>query len=92
VVEQAIDRSGNRIRDIQSYTEVRRRTIGAKPAFALLELGLDIPDEVMSHPAIRDMVTAATDMICLSNVSDFSVDMAQMVFIKMRDRTSHPTT
>ncbi|KAG6375715.1 hypothetical protein JVT61DRAFT_3291 [Boletus reticuloceps] len=46
VVEQDIDRSGHRIRDIKGYLEIRRETIGAKAPFALLELALDIPDEV----------------------------------------------
>ncbi|KAG1847826.1 terpenoid synthase [Suillus subalutaceus] len=67
VVQQAIDRSGHHIRDIQSYFDVRRKTIGAWPSFALLELGLDIPDEVISHPTIEDMAVASTDMIALTN-------------------------
>jgi hypothetical protein len=70
-VQQAIDRSGHHIRDIQHYIDVRRKTIGARPAFALLELGLNIPDEVISHPTIEDMVVAATDMIVLANVGVF---------------------
>ncbi|KAG2040647.1 terpenoid synthase [Suillus americanus] len=67
VVQQAIDRSGHHIRDIQSYFDVRRKTIGAWPSFALLELGLDIPDEVISHPTFEDMAVASTDMIALTN-------------------------
>ncbi|OJA12782.1 hypothetical protein AZE42_08340 [Rhizopogon vesiculosus] len=67
VVQEAIDRDQHLVRDIQSYTEVRRRTIGVGQIFALLELGLDIPDEVWLHPAIIDMVTAAYDMSFLTN-------------------------
>ncbi|KAG2151606.1 terpenoid synthase [Suillus bovinus] len=67
VVQQAIDRKGHHIRDIQSYIDVRCRTIGARPSFALLELGLDIPDEVISHPTIKDMMAASTEMIALAN-------------------------
>jgi hypothetical protein len=69
-VQQAIDRSGHRIRDIKSYFDVRRGTIAAKAGFALLEQALDIPDEVMSHPAIQEMVLASVDMISIANVSD----------------------
>jgi hypothetical protein len=93
VVQQAIDRSGHHIRDIQSYFEVRRKSIGATSAFALLELGLDIPDEVISHPTIQDMEMASIDMIFLNNVSGLSTDMIPMSLTKLHDhRMSHPTT
>ena len=69
-MEQAIDRSGHRIRDIKSYFEVRRGSIAAKAAFAMMEQALDIPDEVMSHPVIQEMVLASADMIVIANVSD----------------------
>ncbi|KAG1873120.1 terpenoid synthase [Suillus subluteus] len=67
VVQQAIDRSGHHIRDIQSYFDLRRIAVGAKPAFVLLELGLDIPDEVISHPTIEDIIVVSLDMIALIN-------------------------
>ncbi|KAN0078464.1 Isoprenoid synthase domain containing protein [Tylopilus felleus] len=67
VVQQAIDRNKHRIRDIKSYIDVRRDTIGAKPSFALLELALDIPDEVIAHPAIQEMSFASIDMLCIGN-------------------------
>ena len=94
VVQQGVDRSGRGVRSIQSYIDLRRDMGGAKPAFALLELGLDIPDEVMSHPTIEDMAMASNAMICLSNVSDVSVDMPPppMILIKTCDRTLHRTT
>jgi len=75
IVQEVIDRSERRIRDIQSYIDLRRGTVGAKCAFALIELGLNIPDEVVSHPAIQVMETATNDMISASNVSDFSVNV-----------------
>ncbi|KAF9049393.1 hypothetical protein BDZ89DRAFT_1154657 [Hymenopellis radicata] len=43
VVDQAKDRSDDRIRTIADYMELRRITIGGKPSFALLELGMDLP-------------------------------------------------
>jgi hypothetical protein len=74
MVQEAIDRSGRLIRDIESYTNMRRNTIGIKPCFALAELGLDIPDDIISHPMIKVMEMASNDMTCLTNVSDFSVE------------------
>jgi hypothetical protein len=71
-VQQAIDRSRHRIRDIESYKDIRCYTAGVTPSFAILELGLDILDEVTLHPAIEDMATASIEIIYLHNVSDFS--------------------
>ena len=38
--------------------------------FAMMELAFDIPDEVMSHPVIQEMVLGSADMIVIANVSD----------------------
>lgn len=70
VVQQAIDRSGGHIRDIRSYLDIRRKTIGVIPSLVMLELGLRIPDEVMSLPAIQKMTLACTDIITLTNISN----------------------
>ena len=67
-MEQAIDRSGYHIRDIKSYFKARRKTTGARLAFALLEAGLDMPDEIMSHPAIEKMSLESIDMIGMAKV------------------------
>ena len=80
-VQQAVDRSGHHIRGIQSYIDMRRDSGGVYTMFAHLELGLDIPDEVMSHPAIKDMAMACNDMICFINVSNFSADTAPVILI-----------
>ncbi|KAN0100103.1 Isoprenoid synthase domain containing protein [Tylopilus felleus] len=78
MLQQAIDRSHHRIRDIESFIELRRNTIGAKPAFALLELGLEIPDEVISHPAIQQMDVAAIDMVAIANdVVSYNVEQSR---------------
>ena len=49
--------------------EVRRLTIGAIPSFAMLGLGLNLPDEAVRHPVIDELSTLAADMISLTNVS-----------------------
>ncbi|KAI0248888.1 hypothetical protein BJV78DRAFT_1156206 [Lactifluus subvellereus] len=48
VMGEADDRAQGHIRGI-----LRRLTIGGYPSFLFLELGPDIPDEVMEHPAIK---------------------------------------
>ena len=49
--------------------EVRRGTIGAKPVFAMLGVGLNLPEEAVLHPVIEELSALAVDMISLSNVS-----------------------
>ena len=49
--------------------EVRRGTIGALPVFALLGMGLNLPEEAVLHPVIEELSTLAADMISFSNVS-----------------------
>jgi hypothetical protein len=71
ILQQAIDRSGHHIRDTQSYFDLRRKSVGANPALILLELDLDIPDEVISHPTLEDMAVISLNMIILANVGVF---------------------
>ncbi|VDB91880.1 unnamed protein product [Peniophora sp. CBMAI 1063] len=55
------------IASVEEYFLLRRLTIGAKPAFAIIELDLDLPQEVVDHPVIREMEVLSVDMIILSN-------------------------
>jgi hypothetical protein len=48
--------------------DIRRLNIGAYPSFALLELTVNIPDEVMAHPDMDCLLINAIDMIILGNV------------------------
>ncbi len=69
VVKQAANRGRNYIVTVEEYFEVRRDTIGSRPAFALIELDMNLPDEAVEHPVIDEMIVLASDMIVLSNVS-----------------------
>ena len=64
-MQQAHDRSQERIRDIESYLVLRRDTIGAKLAFALL----DGEEDMLNDPSIEELENAAIDIIDLSNGS-----------------------
>ncbi|PMD27043.1 terpenoid synthase [Hyaloscypha hepaticicola] len=65
--QQAEDRSRAHIRDIASYLEVRRRTIGAKPSFNILEMDMDLPDEVKYNPTILELELLAIDLTIIAN-------------------------
>ncbi|KAG1738235.1 terpenoid synthase, partial [Suillus lakei] len=78
MVDEAIDQSEHRIRDIPSYIDMRRCTVGVRPMLALLELGLNIPDEVISHPTIETMTIACMDMIALDNdIASYNLEQAR---------------
>lgn len=68
--QQAEDRSRLHIRDIASYVQVRRRTIGARPSFNILEMDMNLPDEVMHHPVIRELELLSIDLTIIANVSN----------------------
>ena len=72
IVQQAKDRTRRHIRGLDSYLEVRRDTIGAKPSFAILELEMDLPDDVFNHPILENLRLWVIDMLCIGNVSSNS--------------------
>ncbi|KAI0295705.1 terpenoid synthase [Russula brevipes] len=78
VVQQAADRTHKHVRSIQEYLEVRRDTIGAKPSFAILETGMDLPDEAVRHPIIEELAILSIDMILLGNdVASYNLEQAR---------------
>lgn len=67
VVQQSLDRSNGSIRDMQTYFEVRRDTIGAKPSFAINQIHLDLPDHIFESPIITRLTNLCIDMIIMGN-------------------------
>ncbi|KZT33900.1 terpenoid synthase [Sistotremastrum suecicum HHB10207 ss-3] len=73
VVVEASDRSSHRLRTIEEYLSLRRRTIGVKPCFDLLffdtNIDLDQPEmkDSLKNPMVESLVDIAVDMIILTN-------------------------
>ena len=67
VVQQAEDRALHRIRDIKSYFDIRRNTIGAKPSFTILQTYMSLPDDVVHDPTIEGLAAGSIDMIIIEN-------------------------
>jgi hypothetical protein len=42
------------------------------PFFAMLGVGLNLPDEAVLHPVIHELSTLAAAMIALTNVSQYT--------------------
>ena len=68
-MEEAKDRTDEHIRTINEYLELRRDTIAVKSYIAILEIGLNLPDEAVRHPVVNKLSTLAAEMVLLDNVS-----------------------
>jgi hypothetical protein len=68
VIDEASDRTSGHIRGIADYFQLRRLTAGGCALLFAMELGLDIPDEVMEHPALQSLVSLTIDSFVLTNV------------------------
>ncbi|GJJ08044.1 hypothetical protein Clacol_002251 [Clathrus columnatus] len=78
VVDEATDRESRYIRNIEDYFKIRRNTIGAKPSFAICEMYMNIPEEVMRHPVIKKLRELAIDMIIIGNdLCSYNVEQAR---------------
>ncbi|RXW15885.1 hypothetical protein EST38_g9973 [Candolleomyces aberdarensis] len=80
VTQQALDRAAGVIPDLESYIALRRDTSGCKPCWALIEYAnnLDIPDEVMDHPIVRNLGEAANDLVTWSNdIFSYNVEQSK---------------
>lgn len=70
VVEQAADRDCNSVRSIDDYLHIRRHTVGVMPSLDVLqfEMDSDLPDSVVHHPRVLQLVDLATEMVIIENV------------------------
>ena len=68
MIDEASDRARGHIRGIEDYLKLTRLTAGGYPSFLAVEAGLNIPDEVMAHPAIESLCAYAAESLVLTNV------------------------
>lgn len=90
VVQEATDRDHLITRTFDDFLLLRRQTGGVMPCFAMIGLGMDLPDSVIKHPAIVALTTHAIDMVILSNVSQ--IVRPTSLHNLMNSRTSILTT
>ncbi|KAH9945422.1 terpenoid synthase [Epithele typhae] len=80
VAQQAKDRTRGDVPSFEEYVALRWDTSGCKPCFALIEYaaGIDLPDEVASHPTVRALEEAANSYISWSNdIFSYNVEQAR---------------
>lgn len=68
VTEQARDRESDRIRTIPEFWRIRDHTGGCLPAFALIEMDLDFPEDLYQHPKLERLREIANRSIAGCNV------------------------
>lgn len=67
VIVEALDRDKAHCRSIVDYIKLRRDTCAAKPAIAIYEMAMDLPDEVFYHPAIVELVECIAELMMIDN-------------------------
>lgn len=67
VIDEASDRSKGNVRGIEEYLKLTRLTAGGYPGLLPVEAGLDIPNEVMAHPALETLCSLAAESLVLTN-------------------------
>ena len=91
MIKEAEDRENKRVRTVDDYLEFRRETFAAQASISFLSFGLELPEEVLLHPVMRNVTLASMDILCIINVS-FKFDRTYKltdVFI-FQDMHSYP--
>ena len=84
VIDEASDRSKGCVRRITDYLRLTRLTAGPYPCFFPMEMDLDIPDEVMTHPSLEMIRSMAAESLVLANVSSVCSRSTMMECLTLR--------
>jgi hypothetical protein len=67
LIQEVEDRDCGRIRDIESYLNIRREVGAVKPSFAMIEIHLNLPDRVHNNPIIKRLYQTSNDLVTMTN-------------------------
>jgi hypothetical protein len=67
VIVEALDRDEAHCRSVGDYIKLRRDTCATKPAIAMYEMGMDLPDEVFYHPVIVELAEYIAELMLIDN-------------------------
>ena len=68
MTDEASDRTRGHIRNVADYFQLRKLTAATYASLFPVELGLDIPDDVMEHSVLQSLCSLTTDSLVLTNV------------------------
>ncbi|KEP45685.1 terpene synthase family, metal-binding domain protein [Rhizoctonia solani 123E] len=80
VFQQKVNRSTDTTPSIEEYIQLRRDTSAMKIAWAVLEysLDMDLPDEVVNHPIVKELADAGNDILTWANdIYSFPIEFAR---------------
>jgi len=69
MIKEAEDRENKRVRTVDDYLQLRRETFAAQASISFLSFGLELPEEVLLHPVMKNVTLASMDILCIINVS-----------------------
>ncbi|KAJ6537518.1 terpenoid synthase [Mycena vulgaris] len=77
-VQQCIDRKNNFARNSEEYLAVRRHSSSMWPAYAIMELDIDVADEAYYHPVLENLRTWGFILICIDNdIFSYNIERAR---------------
>ncbi|TFK35656.1 isoprenoid synthase domain-containing protein [Crucibulum laeve] len=65
--QEAEERKNKHLRGVEDYLLLRRDTGAARPALALLEFGLELPDSVLYHPVVAELTDITIVLLAIGN-------------------------
>ncbi len=70
VVQEALDRESTQPITVEAYVRTRRSSVGLWPFLDLARwtFDIDLPEETLKHPVLREMEEATVDLVALANV------------------------
>jgi len=71
VVVEADDRANIIVRGVEDYLALRIDTAGPRATLAIIEFGLNLPDEILQSPIIAALTESASVLIAVINVCLF---------------------
>ena len=66
MIKEAEDRENKRVRTVDDYLQLRRETFAS---ISFLSFGLELPEEVLLHPVMQNVILVSMDILCIINVS-----------------------
>ena len=89
MIQEAADRENKRIRTVDDYLQLRRKTFATQATVSFLSFGLELPDKVLLHPVMQKVTLASMDILCIINVSS-TFDRAYKLTDVFQDMHSYP--
>ncbi|KAF8175946.1 terpenoid synthase [Mycena galopus ATCC 62051] len=77
-LQQCLDRYNNFARNSEDYLAIRLHSSSMLPSYAIMELDINVPDEVHSHPILENLRIWGFKLICIDNdIFSYNIERAR---------------